>query len=100
VKNRTKEYDSGLVGATTALTPVTGVDTQVTDLFVTNSTGAQHTVTIADGGGAFYVKDFVLPANSTMQVITGSTKGFWFSGGVQVQADADNAINVQVAGYQ
>jgi hypothetical protein len=67
---------------------------------VTNITGASQTVDIQDGNGGSYLSGYVIPANSTMQVITGSSKGFWWAGGIQVRAGANNAVNVQIAGYQ
>lgn len=93
--------DTGLVTLTSTPTAPAAMNatTCVFRVFLTNTTGASHTITITDNQGSpvTYIPAFTMAAGSTFVIDFG---GMSFSSGIKWSADAGSSINAQAVGVQ
>ncbi|HEX8097834.1 MAG TPA: hypothetical protein VF507_07345 [Pyrinomonadaceae bacterium] len=92
-------YDSGNVTLPSASTSLTAVATCVQRVYLNNTTSNPQSVTLTDAQATpqAYLSNFVIPANSTLNI---ELDGMKFVGGVKWQAGAVSSVTGQVIGNQ
>lgn len=95
VRDAAPGYDSGITELTNVLTAVTVDGIRALAILLCNLTTTAKKVTLADGNGQFYLKDYPLQGGMSVTVPLGRAS---MSGGAQWKADANNAVNAQLIG--